>query len=313
MTQKFKVFIDGEAGTTGLQIRQRLQHHDQIELISIDHELRKDSNEKQRLMQLADVTIFCLPDAAAKEAATLAEAVNARVIDASSAHRIVDGWTYGLPELNNTQRAKIATAQKVSNPGCYATGATLLLKPISHMLAEDTQIAINAVSGYTGGGNQMIDQYQQAAAPSAYALYGLNFEHKHIPEIQTWSELNHKPSFFPSVVNLPQGMLIQIPLAAKDIDASAATIAKQFADYYQGQTFIRVMSAQDILDNKFCFVEGNEGSNYCDVGVISAEDGQRHLLVARLDNLGKGASGAAVQNLNIMLGLDESKCVSLTS
>lgn len=313
MDKQYKVFIDGEAGTTGLQIKQRLANHPHINIISIDPALRKDIEAKKALMQEADITVLCLPDAAAKEAAIMAQSLNCRVIDASSAHRTNSDWTYGLAELSQNARENIKSATLVSNPGCYATGANLLLKPLTAagLLKDDATININAVSGYSGGGNGLIDTYESSENPSAYALYGMNFAHKHIPEICHWSELKQTPNFFPSVVNLKQGMLIQIPLNKADVTTSGQELEQCLKEYYQDQIFVRPLASSQVLENNFFHVEGAENSNFCDVAVISSDTDDRHLLIARLDNLGKGASGAAVQNLNIMLGLDESICVDL--
>jgi len=309
MSQKYRVFIDGQAGTTGLQIQQRLAHHSQIEMLSIDEDLRKDAAARQALMQQADVTILCLPDAAAREAVALADAVGARVLDASSAHRVEAGWVYGLPELAADQREKIRHASHVSNPGCYATGAIALLAPLTRagLLATDAPLSINAVSGYSGGGKQMIEKYQQAG--SGYAAYGLGFDHKHLKEIQAWSGLTSRPIFQPAVGDYAQGMLVFIPLNHCD----GAAMQQALAEFYAAQPFISVLplNALDAETAPYLLPEALNNTNNMELFVFSHAEQRQTILAARLDNLGKGASGAAVQNLNLMLGLPEATCVNL--
>lgn len=309
MSQKYRVFIDGQAGTTGLQIQQRLARHPQIEMLSIDEAQRKDAAARQALMKQADVSILCLPDAAAREAVALADAVGARVLDASSAHRVEAGWVYGLPELAADQRDKIRAASHVSNPGCYATGAIALLAPLtqSGLLTADRPLAINAVSGYSGGGKAMIEKYQQAG--TGFAAYGLGFDHKHLKEIQAWSGLNSKPIFQPSVGDYAQGMLVFIPL--HDVDGDA--LQQALADFYHGQPFIHVnaLNSLDASTAPYLLPEALNNTNNMELFVFSHAQQRQSILVARLDNLGKGASGAAVQNLNLMLGLPEETCVNL--
>lgn len=309
MSQKFRVFIDGQAGTTGLQIQQRLARHPQIELLSIDEAQRKDAAARQALMKQADVSILCLPDAAAREAVALADEVGARVLDASSAHRVEAGWVYGLPELATDQREKIRAASHVSNPGCYATGAIALLAPLtqSGLLKADRPLAINAVSGYSGGGKAMIEKYQQAG--TGFAAYGLGFDHKHLKEIQAWSGLSSRPIFQPSVGNYAQGMLVFIPL--DDVDGEA--LHQALADFYHGQRFIHVtaLNSLDADTAPYLLPEALNNTNNMELFVFCHAQQRQSILVARLDNLGKGASGAAVQNLNLMLGLPEETCVDL--
>lgn len=309
MSQKYRVFIDGQAGTTGLQIQQRLARHPQIEMLSINEAQRKDAAARQALMRQADVSILCLPDAAAREAVALADDVGARVLDASSAHRVEAGWVYGLPELAPNQREKIRLASHVSNPGCYATGAIALLAPLtrSGLLKPDQPLAINAVSGYSGGGKAMIEKYQQAGI--GFAAYGLGFDHKHLKEIQTWSGLNSKPVFQPSVGDYAQGMLVFIPL--NDVDGEA--LQQALADFYHGQRFIHVktLNSLDADTAPYLLPEALNNTNNMELFVFSHAQQRQSILVARLDNLGKGASGAAVQNLNLMLGLPEETCVNL--
>lgn len=309
MSQRYRVFIDGQAGTTGLQIQQRLVNHPQIDMLNIDEAQRKDARARQALMKQADVTILCLPDAAAREAVALADEVGARVLDASSAHRVTDGWVYGLAELAADQREKIRAASHVSNPGCYATGAIALLAPLTQagVLLADRPLAINAVSGYSGGGKQMIEKYQQAG--TGYAAYGLGFDHKHLKEIQAWSGLSSRPIFQPAVGDYAQGMLVFIPL--NDVDGEP--LQQALAQFYAAQPFIKVheLNQLDADSAPYLLPEALNNTNNMELFVFSHAEQRQSILVARLDNLGKGASGAAVQNLNIMLGLDEETCVNL--
>nr|WP_314425586.1 N-acetyl-gamma-glutamyl-phosphate reductase [uncultured Erwinia sp.] len=309
MSQRYRVFIDGQAGTTGLQIQQRLASHPHIELLSIDDAQRKDASARQALMKQADITILCLPDAAAREAVALADEVGARVLDASSAHRVQDGWVYGLPELDAGQREKIRQASHVSNPGCYATGAIALLAPLTRagLLAADRPLAINAVSGYSGGGKAMIEKYQQQG--TGFAAYGLGFDHKHLKEMQAWGGLSTRPIFQPAVGDYAQGMLVFIPLN----DTDGEPLQRELAAFYAGQQFIQVRELNQ-LDNDtapYLLPEALNNSNNMELFVFTHPQQRQTMLVARLDNLGKGASGAAVQNLNIMLGLAEETCVDL--
>ncbi|MEN4910750.1 N-acetyl-gamma-glutamyl-phosphate reductase [Erwinia amylovora] len=309
MSQKYRVFIDGQAGTTGLQIQKRLARHPQIEMLQIDEAQRKDAAARQALMKQADVSILCLPDAAAREAVALADEVGARVLDASSAHRVDAGWVYGLPELAPEQRDKISGASHVSNPGCYATGAIALLAPLirNGLLKPDCQLAINAISGYSGGGKQMIERYRQAG--TGYAAYGLDFDHKHIKEIKAWSGLSSRPILQPAVGDYAQGMLVFIPL--NDIDSEP--LQQALADYYAGQQFIKVnpLNAMDEHSAPYLLPEALNNTNQLELFVFSHPQQRQCILASRLDNLGKGASGAAVQNLNLMLGLAEETCVNL--
>ncbi|WP_338494682.1 N-acetyl-gamma-glutamyl-phosphate reductase [Erwinia aphidicola] len=309
MSQRYRVFIDGQAGTTGLQIQQRLVNHPQIDMLNIDEAQRKDARARQALMKQADVTILCLPDAAAREAVALADEVGARVLDASSAHRVADGWVYGLAELAADQREKIRAASHVSNPGCYATGAIALLAPLTQagVLLADRPLAINAVSGYSGGGKQMIEKYQQAG--TGYAAYGLGFDHKHLKEIQAWSGLSSRPIFQPAVGDYAQGMLVFIPL--NDVDGEP--LQQALAQFYAAQPFIKVheLNQLDAESAPYLLPEELNNTNNMELFVFSHAEQRQSILVARLDNLGKGASGAAVQNLNIMLGLNEETCVNL--
>jgi len=299
------IFIDGEAGTTGLQIRDKLKGVSGLKLLSPPPEARKDASAKRKLYAEANVVILCLPDEAAKEAARLIDAMGEgapRVIDASSAHRVAPGWVYGFPELSGGQAEAIASASKVSNPGCHATGAIALLRPLvdAGLLPRDMGLSIGSVSGYSGGGKSMIEAYETGKAP-AFELYGLKLEHKHMPEIELYSGLTARPIFMPSVGNFRQGMLVSVPLHLDALPAkpTAADLSAVFKKHYRSQKYFHVRDGDNVTRIE---PESLNGTNDIEIHVFSNEARRQALLIAKFDNLGKGASGAAVQNLMLMLG-----------
>jgi N-acetyl-gamma-glutamyl-phosphate reductase len=305
-SNKPSIFIDGEAGTTGLGIRERLERRPEIALKSLPPEHRKDPAARRDMMAEVDLAILCLPDAAAKESAALAQSLGAdapKLLDASTAHRVDPDWVYGFPEMVPGQGARIADAPRVANPGCYPTGAIALIRPLveAGLIPPDYPIAINAVSGYSGGGRSLIEAHARDGGP-AFELYALQLEHKHLPEIETYSRLTRRPIFVPSVGHFRQGMLVSIPLHLETLPGrpSGPDLRGALARYYRGAADIAVCEAGDGKLEP----EALNDTNQLELYVYANETRRQAVLVARLDNLGKGASGQAVQNMELMLGLD---------
>ncbi len=309
---KKKVFVDGQHGTTGLKIRERLSGRNDIEVIEIAEGKRKDPAARQKLINAADIVFLCLPDAAARESVSLITNDAVRIIDGSTAHRVAEGWVYGLPELKTGQRALIKGSRRVTVPGCHASGFILMLYPLVAMgiIGDDYPVACHAVAGYSGGGRAMINEYERPDAPDYVKNprpYALTLSHKHLPEMTKYTGLKQPPIFAPTVVNVYAGEIISIPLAADHLKKrlDAAGVREILAEYYSGERFVTVMPypADDYLKNGYMTFTDCNGTNNLEIFVSGGKD--RILLSARYDNLGKGASGAAVQDMNIMLGIEE--------
>lgn len=314
---KTKVFIDGSEGTTGLRIHERFQGRDDIELLTISQELRKDPAERKRLINSSDITFLCLPDAAAREAAAMVENENVRIIDPSTAHRTQEGWAYGFPELSKAHREAVQTGQRVAVPGCHATGFISLAYPLiaGGILPADYPVAAFSLTGYSGGGKKMIGEYESADRPAVYDSpreYALSQQHKHLKEMKKITGLSREPLFSPIVADYYSGMVVSLPLYSELLDKNRTPelMREYFADYYAGQRFIEVMPSDNEIQ-KSGFLGGNECSGWDGLKIYVTGNTDRIVLSAQFDNLGKGASGAAVQCLNLMLGCDESKGLNL--
>ena len=310
-SNKTKVFIDGQHGTTGLQILDRLKERPDIELLELPMADRKDLGKRAEIAKAADIAVLCLPDAAAKELVAALGNSDTVVIDASTAHRVADGWTYGFPEMTKTHRQKLKDSNRISNPGCYPTGAIAVLRPLvdAGLVRADSTPAVFGVSGYTGGGKELIAVHESPGV-EPFGLYGLELAHKHVPEMKKYSNLKHAPLFVPSVGHYAQGMLVTVPIT-RDIttkQVSAKDVHGVLADYYAGEQFVPVRPLADrswLERDRFLRADRLVNTNTMELAVYGNEADGNVIAVASLDNLGKGASGAAVQCINLKTGVDE--------
>ncbi len=309
-----RVFIDGQAGTTGLEIHARLAKRSDIELLEVDIERRKDPVARAELLNAADLVILCLPDDAAMEAVALIENPAVRVLDASTAHRIQNGWAYGLPELAPGQRSAVRQARRVSNPGCYPTGFLLALRPLvdAGLIRRGAEVCVHALSGYSGGGRALVDRYRArelegVAAMHAPRPYSLGLKHKHLPEMRHYAGLEHAPLFTPMVGHYYKGMLVNIPLPPGLLERriDAKTMTELLAERYADEACVHVVRPEGSTALEEGFLDPEQCNDTNRVELMVFGDAEQLLLVARLDNLGKGAGGAAIQNMNLMLDVDE--------
>lgn len=308
---KKKIFIDGEEGTTGLQLSEKLKNHSKIELLKINPSNRKNSLEKQKMMDMSDLTFLCLPDHASIETVKLGRELGENCpifIDASTAHRISPDWTYGLPELSQQHEDQIRVSKNICVPGCYATGASLIIYPLvkKNLIQNSHNFIIQAISGYSGGGKKLIEYFNHNNLPFFY--YGLNLNHKHLPEIKIHNDLSNYPTFLPSVANFYQGMIVNIFLNKQDFtnEDSFNEIENIFSKYYNQKKFINVKCRRDLnLEEGYYKPEKNINSNYLDINIFKNESFGQLIISSRLDNLGKGASSAAIQCMNLRFGFNE--------
>ncbi|SKA07116.1 N-acetyl-gamma-glutamyl-phosphate reductase [Enhydrobacter aerosaccus] len=311
-SNKTKIFIDGQHGTTGLKIHERLKDRPDIELLELPMADRKDLAKRVEIAKAADIAVLCLPDAAVKELMTALGDADVCVIDASTAHRVADGWTYGFPELSKEHRKKLLASKRISNPGCYPTGAISILHPLveAGIVRADSTPAVFGVSGYTGGGKELVEIHEKTPNVEPFGLYGLELTHKHVPEMKKYSGLSHAPLFVPSVGHYAQGMLIMVPIT-RDITTKAthaADVQKALSDHYAGEKFVTVRPFADrkwLERDRFLRADRLIDTNSMELAVYANEIDGNILAVASLDNLGKGASGAAVQVINLKTGVDE--------
>ena len=299
-----RVFIDGAVGTTGLEIRERLAGRNDVELLVLDEARRKDAGARREALNQADFVILCLPDDAAREAVALIDNGSTRVIDASTAHRVALGWTYGFPELEADGGQRVGEAMRVTNPGCYPTGFLALVRPLvrAGLIPADWPLSIAATSGYSGGGKAMIAEFENATTPLAFRPYAMALAHKHVPEMTLHAGLIHSPIFAPAVANTYRGMVVEVPLPLHALPGrpSLAAIEAALDDAYRGSPVIDVAPGNPAT----IAIEENAGTDRLTLRVCGSDEAGQARLVATLDNLGKGAAGAAVQNLNLMAGLD---------